>query len=89
MLVRESWWDGTPFMQASPGRRRCVAECGKRTGHSVLSRREPFRHHVSNRNPLEFPEPDEDSVARLCELYRPCNEKLFEVIGRDLEWNDH
>ncbi len=50
---------------------------------------EPVRHQVLNRNPLEFPEPDEDSVKRLREFYRPWNEKLFGVIGRDLGWNDH
>ncbi|MEV5837500.1 sulfotransferase domain-containing protein [Nocardia sp. NPDC052112] len=50
---------------------------------------EPVHHHVLNRNPLEIPEPDADSVARLREFYRPWNEKLFEVIGCDLGWNDH
>ncbi|MEU0504045.1 sulfotransferase [Nocardia sp. NPDC005998] len=50
---------------------------------------EPVLHHVLNRNPLEFPDPDDASVARLREFYRPWNEQLFELIDRDLGWNDH
>lgn len=48
---------------------------------------EPVRHHILNKNPLEFPKPDDESIARLREFYRPWNEKLFTLLDRDLGWN--
>lgn len=50
---------------------------------------EPEPHaEVLNRNPLEFPAPDAESLARLRAFYHPYNERLFELLERDLGWND-
>ncbi|MGW4353487.1 sulfotransferase domain-containing protein [Nocardia sp. NPDC004582] len=50
---------------------------------------EPEPHtEVTNRNPLEFPPADAATLTRLREFYRPYNEELFELLGRDLGWND-
>ncbi|MTE11476.1 hypothetical protein [Nocardia aurantiaca] len=46
-----------------------------------------LRAHVLNRNPLEFPLAEAESLARLREFYRPYNERLYELLDRDLGWN--
>ncbi|GAB4583122.1 sulfotransferase domain-containing protein [Nocardia sp. IFM 10818] len=43
---------------------------------------------VLNRNPLDFPPLDAETAARLREFYRPWNERLFDLLERDLGWND-
>ncbi|MTJ60889.1 hypothetical protein GL305_34675 [Nocardia seriolae] len=50
----------------------------------------PPRPHaaVLNRNPLEFPPAEAESMARLRQFYRPHNELLFELLERDLGWNN-
>ncbi|WP_433670617.1 sulfotransferase domain-containing protein [Nocardia sp. CA-136227] len=49
---------------------------------------EPELHaEVVNRNPLEYPPAEAESLGRLREFYRPYNEELFELLGRDLGWN--
>lgn len=49
---------------------------------------EPDPHGVLNQNPLQFPPADEESRAKLREFYRPWNERLYDVLDRDLGW-DH
>lgn len=39
-----------------------------------------------NENPLEAPVEEPESRAKLAEFYRPHNERLYELIGRDLRW---
>lgn len=46
----------------------------------------PTMHKAVNQNPLQAPRQDPESRARLVEFYRPFNEELYEVIGRDLGW---
>lgn len=39
-----------------------------------------------NENPLHLPRPDEESVAKLREFFRPYNERLWNVIGQRFAW---
>lgn len=39
-----------------------------------------------NENPLKLPKPDEASLAKLREFFRPHNEKLWDVIGERFSW---
>ena len=43
-------------------------------------------HANVNENPLVCPPEDPAARARLVEFYRPWNEKLFELLGRDFGW---
>lgn len=45
---------------------------------------EPFK--VVNPNPLKTPPFDAESRRMLSEFYRPYNERLYELLGRDLGW---
>lgn len=47
----------------------------------------PTVHKAVNQNPLKAPPQDPASRARLVEFYRPFNEELYEVLGKDLGWS--
>lgn len=47
----------------------------------------PDIHEVVNRNPLAVPPADEEARDKLREFYRPWNEKLYALLGRDLNWD--
>lgn len=47
---------------------------------------EPQLHEIKNQNPIKAPPFDDETRAKLKEFYRPWNEKLYEVIGRDMNW---
>jgi len=46
----------------------------------------PELHAIVNQNPIKAPPADEVTRAKLYDFYRPWNEKLYAVIGRDMCW---
>jgi hypothetical protein len=46
----------------------------------------PEIHDVVNQNPIPAPLQDDDARIRLEEFYRPWNERLYELLDRDLGW---
>jgi sulfotransferase family protein len=46
----------------------------------------PELHEAVNQNPLRPPAAEEDTRSRLREFYRPWNEKLYQLLDRDLGW---
>jgi len=40
-----------------------------------------------NENPLQLPPPDEESLQKLSDFYRPYNEQLWDVLGKELDWS--
>ncbi|MGA9871439.1 MAG: sulfotransferase domain-containing protein [Rhodococcus sp. (in: high G+C Gram-positive bacteria)] len=47
----------------------------------------PVVHKAVNQNPLKAPPHDSEARGRLVEFYRPFNDQLYEVLGRDLGWS--
>jgi hypothetical protein len=45
----------------------------------------PFAKKI-NENPIRLPAPDNESVAKLRDFYKPYNEKLWAVIGEEYAW---
>ena len=39
-----------------------------------------------NENPLALPPPDERTVAKLTEFFKPHNRKLWQLLGRKFDW---
>jgi len=46
----------------------------------------PEIHPIVNQNPIKPPPFEKETRSKLVEFYRPWNEKLYAVIGRDMEW---
>lgn len=40
-----------------------------------------------NENPLNLPPPDDDSIQKLAEFYKPHNEKLWNLIDKKFDWS--
>lgn len=40
----------------------------------------------ANENPINLPPPDQDTKTKLSEFYRPYNQKLFDLIGTEFDW---
>lgn len=40
----------------------------------------------ANENPIKMPPPDQQTKTKLAEFYRPYNEKLFDLIGTEFDW---
>ena len=47
---------------------------------------EPEIHSIVNQNPMKPPRFEAETRQALQEFYRPWNEKLYALIGRDMEW---
>jgi hypothetical protein len=47
----------------------------------------PTVHPIVHKNPIQAPPLDEETRRKLAEFYRPWNEKLYAVIGRDMHWD--
>ena len=47
----------------------------------------PELHEIVNQNPVKAPPMDEETRRKLGAFYRPWNERLYALIGRDLEWD--
>lgn len=46
----------------------------------------PFNNKV-NENPIILPPPDEESMLKLSEFFKPYNEKLWTLLGREFDWS--
>lgn len=40
----------------------------------------------ANENPIKLPAPDQKTKSALAEFYKPYNQKLFDIIGTDFDW---
>lgn len=40
-----------------------------------------------NENPLKLPPPDEESLQKLSDFYRPYNEQLWDLLGEEFDWS--
>jgi Sulfotransferase domain len=40
----------------------------------------------ANENPIELPPPDQKTKSTLAEFYKPYNQKLFDIINTDFDW---
>ncbi len=40
-----------------------------------------------NENPLRLPPPDEESLQKLSDFYRPYNEQLWDLLGEQFDWS--
>lgn len=40
----------------------------------------------ANENPIQLPPPDQKTNSILAEFYKPYNQKLFDIIGTDFDW---
>jgi hypothetical protein len=47
----------------------------------------PEIHKIVNQNPMKAPPMDKESRQKLQAFYRPWNEKLYALIGRDTKWD--
>jgi hypothetical protein len=47
----------------------------------------PELHDVVNRNPIKPPPVDAETLQQLHAFYRPWNEKLYTLLGRNMEWD--
>lgn len=46
----------------------------------------PVFNNRINENPIVLPPPDEESMSKLSEFFKPYNEKLWPLLGREFDW---
>ncbi len=51
-----------------------------------LPPRPPEVHEIVNQNPIKAPPFEEEAREKLQAFYRPYNEKLYALLGRDMKW---
>ncbi|OHU85819.1 MULTISPECIES: sulfotransferase domain-containing protein [Pseudoalteromonas] len=66
------------------GRQPTLERVQKFLGLSVIDI--PEYGEKANENPIKFPRPEQSSNDKLSEFYRPYNQKLFALLGRDFDW---
>ncbi|MDO9139834.1 MAG: sulfotransferase domain-containing protein, partial [Methylobacter sp.] len=47
----------------------------------------PVSNNKINENPIVLPPPDEESMAKLSEFFKPYNEKLWPLLGKEFDWS--
>ncbi len=47
----------------------------------------PVSSNRINENPVVLPPPDEESMAKLSEFFKPYNEKLWSLLGKEFDWS--
>jgi hypothetical protein len=52
-----------------------------------IPRKGPEIHKIVNQNPIQAPPMEESTRRRLKEFYRPWNEQLYQLIGRNMGWD--
>ena len=49
--------------------------------------RTPEVHPIVNQNPIKAPPFEKETRQKLLAFYRPWNEKLYDLLGRDMKWD--
>jgi len=47
----------------------------------------PLSNNKVNENPIVLPPPDEQSMAKLAAFFKPHNEQLWSLLGREFDWS--
>lgn len=47
----------------------------------------PASGNKINENPVVLPPPDEESMVKLSEFFKPYNEKLWSLLGKEFDWS--